>query len=148
MDEHALPTSTVFLRLGKAYNTSTQAFEALTGVGAARWRLLYLIANQPRVTQKELIRLVRVDPGSITRQLKAMEEAGLITRSDDEKDMRLTRVALTAGGRREVQRVLRLRARFLKRMVSGIRPDALQTCLTVLDAICINLGDDSPSPPT
>ena len=42
--------ATVFLRLGKAYNAATQAFEALTGVGAARWRLLYLVQAQPLVS--------------------------------------------------------------------------------------------------
>lgn len=138
--------STVFLRLGKAYNAATQAFEALTGVSAARWRLLYLIHQQPLVSQKQLIRQVRVDPGSITRQLKALEADGLIGRSDDPQDTRLTRVRLTKSGQTLVRRVLRQRAGFLESMVSGIPRRDVLTCLRVLESMSSNLGDNEPLP--
>jgi DNA-binding MarR family transcriptional regulator len=138
--------ATVFLRLGKAYNSATQAFEALTGVGAARWRLLYLVHAQPLVSQKQLIRQVRVDPGSITRQLSALEREGLVERSDDPQDTRLTRVALTRAGQAEVRRVMRLRARFLAQMVQGLPPRDVAACLRVLEGISRNLGDDEPLP--
>lgn len=138
--------STVFLRLGKAYNAATQAFESLTGVGAARWRLLYLIHQQPMVSQKQLVGQVRVDPGSITRQLKALEADGLIARSDDPQDTRLTRVRLTKSGQALVRRVLRQRAGFLERMVGGIPRRDVLTCLSVLEGIGRNLGDDEPVP--
>lgn len=139
--------STVFLRLGKAYNAATQAFESLTGVGAARWRLLYLIHQQPLVSQKHLIGQVRVDPGSITRQLKALEADGLIARSDDPQDTRLTRVRLTQSGQSLVRGVMRQRAGFLERMVSGMPRRKVLTCLQVLEGISRNLGDDEPLPP-
>jgi len=138
--------ATVLLRLGKAYNAATQAFEALTGVGAARWRLLYLVHRQPLVSQKTLIRQVRVDPGSITRQLSALERDGLVERRDDPRDSRLTLVRLTRAGQAEVRRVMRLRARFLGQMVQGLPPQDVAACLRVLEAICINLGDDEPLP--
>lgn len=141
-----LEQSTIFLRLGKAYNAATQSFEALTGVGAARWRLLYLISQQPLVSQKRLVQQVRVDPGSITRQLSALQHDGLIERSDDPQDTRLTRVRLTAAGQAEVRRVMRLRKRFLDQMVQGLPPAEMKTCMNVLDAICRNLGDQEPVP--
>ena len=138
--------ATVFLRLGKAYNAATQAFEALTGVGAARWRLLYLVHRQPLVSQKTLIRQVRVDPGSITRQLSALERDGLVERRDDPRDSRLTLVRLTRAGQAEVRRVMRLRARFLAQMVQGLPPRDVAACLRVLEGISRNLGDDEPLP--
>lgn len=140
--------ATVFLRLGKAYNAATQAFEALTGVGAARWRLLYLVQAQPLVSQKQLIRQVRVDPASITRQLSALERDGLVERSDDPLDTRLTRVRLTRAGQAEVRRVMRLRARFLQQMVGGLPVADVAACLRVLEGISRNLGDSEPLPGT
>jgi DNA-binding MarR family transcriptional regulator len=137
---------TVLLRLGKAYNAATQAFEALTGVGAARWRLLYLVQRQPQVSQKTLIRQVRVDPGSITRQLSALEREGLVERSDDPQDSRLTRVRLTRAGQAEVRRVMRLREGFLQQMVRGLPPQDVAACLRVLEGVCANLGDVEPLP--
>jgi DNA-binding MarR family transcriptional regulator len=141
-----LQPATIFLRLGKAYNASTQAFGALTGVGAARWRLLYLISRQPLISQKQLVRLVRVDPGSITRQLSALQHDGLIERSDDPQDTRLTRVRLTRAGQAEVRRIMRLRQPFLDQLVQGLPPEDVEACLRVLDGICRNLGDTDPLP--
>lgn len=143
-----LPTHSMLLRLGKAYNISTQAFEAATGVGASRWRLLYLIAMQSGISQRQLIRQVRVDPGSITRQLRALEDDGLIARQADPADARLMRLMLTRGGRTEVARVMRLRRQFLAEMVDGVSERDLRTAMKVLDRICVNLGDDAPLPAT
>jgi len=144
--DQTLQHTTVFLRLGKAYNAATQAFEAMSGVSGPRWRLLFLIHHQPAITQKQLIRQIRVDPGSITRQLKALETDGLIARSDDPVDTRLTRVRLTTAGRAEVRRVLKLRRTFLDQMVRGIAPRHMDLCLQVLDQICANLGDHDVLP--
>jgi MarR family transcriptional regulator, organic hydroperoxide resistance regulator len=138
--------ATIFLHLGKAYNAATQAFEALTGVSAARWRLLYLISQQPLMSQKQLVRLVRVDPGSITRQLSSLQREGLLQRSDDPVDTRLTRVELTAAGRAEVRRVMRLRKQFLRQMVRDVSAPDLDTTMRVLDQISANLGDREPVP--
>jgi len=144
--DQTLQHTTVFLRLGKAYNASIQAFEASAGISGPRWRLLFLISNQPGISQKELIRQIRVDPGSITRQLKGLEADGLIQRSDDATDTRLTRVRLSATGKAEVRRVMKVRRAFLERMVAGIPPRNMDLCLQVLDRICLNLGDTEELP--
>ena len=130
-----IPVSTIFVRLGKAYNAATNAFEGATGVNAARWRLLYLISCQPGISQRELVRQVRVDPGSITRQLNSLQTEGLVERRDDTVDARVFRLVLTRRGRVEVSRVLRIRAPFLDTMAKA------------LDRISVNLGDDVPLPP-
>ncbi len=139
--DQTLQHTTVFLRLGKAYHASIQAFEERSGISGPRWRLLFLIYHQRDVSQKDLIRQIRVDPGSITRQIKALEADGLIERRDDALDTRLTRVRLTALGKAEVKRVLRVRRTFLGQMVQDIPPRHMDLCLKVLDQICVNLGD-------
>lgn len=144
--DQTLQHTTVFLRLGKAYNASIQAFEQSAGISGPRWRLLFLIHTNPGVSQKDLIRMIRVDPGSITRQLKGLETDGLIARSDDPVDTRLTRVRLTTAGKAEVRRVMKLRRVFLERMVAGIPPRNMDLCLKVLDQICVNLGDTEVLP--
>lgn len=141
-----IPVSTIFLRLGKAYNAATNAFEGATGVNAARWRLLYLISCQPGISQRELVRQVRVDPGSITRQLNSLQTEGLVERRDDTVDARTFRLVLTRRGRLEVARVLRIRARFLETMVEGLSDADLRATARALDRISANLGDDVPLP--
>lgn len=142
-----IPVSTIFVRLGKAYNAATNAFEGATGVNAARWRLLYLISCQPGISQRELVRQVRVDPGSITRQLNSLQTEGLVERRDDTVDARVFRLVLTRRGRVEVSRVLRIRAPFLDTMVEGLSVTELRALAKALDRISVNLGDDVPLPP-
>lgn len=132
--------------LGKAYHASTNNFEESTGVTAARWRLLFLIHRQKSCTQKALISEIRVDPGSITRQLKALEAEKLIVRTDDPADNRLTRVSLSPLGDKLVQGILEKRKRFLETMLKGIPAEDLKTCIQVLESISVNLGDERPIP--
>lgn len=141
-----LPVSTIFLRLGKAYHVATNAFEVVTGVSAARWRLLYLIGGQPGISQRQLVRQVKVDPGSITRQLTSLQADGLVERREDTLDARALRLRLTARGRREVARVMRIRSEFLHTMVEGLPESDLRAAARVLDRISLNLGDDTPLP--
>lgn len=138
--------STIFLWLGKAYHAATNAFEESTGVTAARWRLLFLIHRQRGCTQKALISEIRVDPGSITRQLKALEAEKLIVREDDPVDNRLTRVSLSPLGDKLVQGILEKRKRFLETMLQGIPPEEVDACIHVLERISTNVGDDRPIP--
>lgn len=138
--------STIFLWLGKAYHAATNAFEESTGVTAARWRLLFLIHRQQSCTQKALISEIRVDPGSITRQLKALEAEKLIVREDDPADNRLTRVTLSPQGEKLVQGILEKRKRFLETMLRGIPVEEVDACIHVLERISMNVGDDRPIP--
>ena len=140
------PDPTTLLRLGRAYHAATEAFETATGVSAARWRLLYLIVCHPGIGQRQLVRMVQVDPGSITRQLNALQAEGLIERLSDDADARVARLQLTRRGRQLVQRVMRIRSGFLDGMVAGVSAADLQTTHAVLDRIAANLGRHGPLP--
>lgn len=141
-----LQDSTVFQWLAKTYHAATTSFEASTEVTVARWRLLFLIDRQKSCTQKRLISEIRVDPGSITRQLKTLEADGLICREDDPDDNRLTRVSLTAEGRAYVRQVYDRRATFLAQMLDGISERDTQTLVRCLERMAHNLGDTQPLP--
>lgn len=138
--------STAFQWIGKTYHVATAIFEKTTGVTAARWRLLFLIHRQKTCTQKFLITEIRVDPGSITRQLKVLEAEGLIQRESDPVDNRLTRVALSPKGNAFIKRIYDARKTFLERMLDGIPAKDLDTLTRVLERMANNLGDDRPLP--
>lgn len=138
--------NTILLRLGKTYHLATTEFEQSTGISASRWRLLYLIELQAGISQKQLVKQLRVDAGSITRQLSALEAEQLVRRQGDAQDARIMRLSLTPAGRQEVRRIHRLREKFLQAMVAGIPDHELQITLQVLDRIGHNLGDDALLP--
>lgn len=132
--------------LGKTYHTATAVFEKSTKMTASRWRLLFLIERQKACTQKFLIAQVRVDPGSITRQLKMLESEGLIHREDDPHDNRLTLVSLSPAGEQLVKEIYGKRAAFLECMLDGISEKDVQVLIRSLERMARNLGDTQPLP--
>ena len=144
--DDSLQHTSVFLRLGKAYNASIQEFETLTGMRAPAWRLLFLIHLQPGIGQKSLIQMIRVDPGSITRQLKELERQALIVLAPDSLDARMVRVKLSPKGNTQVKRIMGIRLEFLQRMLKDIPAKDVETFIHVLDKICLNLGDEVQLP--
>jgi DNA-binding MarR family transcriptional regulator len=136
----SIDRTAVLLLLARAYNTSTAAFELHTGISSPRWRLLFLVQRLGTCTQKQLIELINVDAGSVTRQLTQLERDGLIARVDAAHDKRLTNVSLTTEGRALVRRIMKKRSEFLERMLEGVPPDEVAVFLRTLETIDRNLA--------
>ena len=64
--------------------------------------VLRILAENPRITQKELLGLLHVQPGSLSEILTKLENKGLIVRAKDEEDKRKVLVAITEEGQRAV----------------------------------------------
>jgi DNA-binding MarR family transcriptional regulator len=71
---------------------------------ASKASALGSIAKHGPLTVGELAELERVTSPMITKIAKGLEEAGLVTRSPDPTDRRITRLALTAQGSRRLER--------------------------------------------
>lgn len=63
-------------------------------------RLVYEIANRDRPVAQELCRDLGLDPGYVSRLLKALEKRGCVVRVRSTTDKRQTELTLTAKGRR------------------------------------------------
>ncbi len=60
---------------------------------------LRLVAADDGISQRDLAAGLHVAPPTVSKMLRGMEQAGLVTRRSDETDQRLTRVYLTPAGR-------------------------------------------------
>jgi DNA-binding MarR family transcriptional regulator len=91
-----------------------------------RWRILRALHEHAGVlSQKKLVEQLRVDPGALTRQLKALEALGWITRSVDPRDNRISNVVLTDDGRAAVEAGLPRRNAFLHDTMASLPDDAI-----------------------
>ena len=67
----------VLQQFGRTYRAYAGAFEQRMGLPLPRWRILHALHHQEgAIGQKALADLVVMDPGALTRQLKAMQELG------------------------------------------------------------------------
>lgn len=100
--------------LGRSYRAFVAGFEAHTGQSMARWRIMVLLDRHGELSQKRLVQELGIDPAALTRQLKALEQAGMVERHSDSQDARLTNVALTPAGRSTMESTMSLRNEYLE----------------------------------
>ncbi|SOZ18322.1 putative transcriptional regulatory protein, MarR [Cupriavidus taiwanensis] len=117
----------VLQQFGRTYRAYAGAFEQRMGLPLPRWRILHALHHQEgAIGQKALADLVVMDPGALTRQLKAMQELGWVERSTSERDNRVTHVTLSAAGREVVARAMPLRSAFLEDVLSEVSPTTMR----------------------
>jgi DNA-binding MarR family transcriptional regulator/GNAT superfamily N-acetyltransferase len=108
-----------------------------TPFSLAESRVLYELANRPCVTASELAKDLGLDPGYLSRILRAFESQGLLARTPSASDGRQTHLELTATGR-DAFRPLDARSRdavaaMLDRLDAG-RQQKLVSAMTAIEA--------------
>jgi MarR family transcriptional regulator, organic hydroperoxide resistance regulator len=128
-------------QFGRTYRTFMAAFEAQVGHPLPRWRILLALYEQNgESSQKRLVERLRVDPGALTRQLKALESTGWIERSTNERDNRITNVRLTEAGRTATEASLPRRNAFLN-LTMSLPDDALAALSDALRMMEARIGE-------
>lgn len=128
-------------QFGRTYRAFMSAFEAQVGHPLPRWRILLALYEQNgESSQKRLVERLRVDPGALTRQLKALESLGWIARRADERDNRITNVTLTDAGRAVIEEGLPRRNAFLN-VTMALPDDALAALSGALGMMEARIGE-------
>ncbi len=145
----------VMHQFGRTYRAFTSAFEMLVGHPLPRWRILLALHEQTgESSQKRLVEHLQIDPGALTRQLKALEALGWIARSMDARDNRITNVKLTEEGREVVEAALPRRNAFLHNTMAALPDDALAALSAALKRLEVRVGEmsaartDDPTAPS
>ncbi|MFP6556973.1 MarR family winged helix-turn-helix transcriptional regulator [Paraburkholderia sp. B3] len=128
-------------QFGRTYRAFMAAFEAQVGHPLPRWRILLALYEQNgESSQKRLVERLRVDPGALTRQLKALESLDWIERSADPRDNRITNVKLTEAGRTATEASLPRRNAFLN-LTMSMPDDALAALSGALRMMEARIGE-------
>lgn len=101
--------------------------------------LLMYVASHDGRKQNEIAKVLCVKPASLTVMVKRMEQAGLIVRRPDEKDMRISRVFISEKGKEMSRRTDQLFEKIVKEIYRGISREDLDTYYSVLKAMEQNL---------
>jgi MarR family transcriptional regulator, organic hydroperoxide resistance regulator len=75
------------------------------GLRVPEWRALAALYSRHKCTMSELAELATIDRTTLTRTVDRMQEAGWLSRLEDRDDMRITRLALTAAGKKMFERI-------------------------------------------
>lgn len=129
-----LPTSLLPL-IARLFYDVKPVFEQFVGLSQARWRILSNLRSHEQLSQSTLQQRIQVDPAAITRQVKQLEEEGLVVRRSDPQDNRFTLVSLTEAGRAAAEEAYSKRDAFEARLVQHLSAtdlDTLQRCISTM----------------
>jgi MarR family transcriptional regulator for hemolysin len=118
----------------------SRAFDdALAEAGGSRpvWLILLALKTAPPQTQRELAGAVGIEGATLTRQLAAMQRAGLVTRERAPGNRRVQRVQLTDEGEEAFLALREAAVRFDARIRAGLSDedvDRLRELLATLEA--------------
>ena len=123
----ALDRVALLQQFGRTYRAFMAGFESSVGLPLPRWRiLLKLSEHDGAASQKALVESLKIDPGALTRQVKALEDLGWITRTPDARDNRVLALALTDAGRATLAAHLPRRDAFLDETLRALPDSALE----------------------
>src|SRR6185437_12114712 len=108
---------------------ATQTIEARVGLRNTDLRLMNLLDGFQGVTVNEIARRAHVDKAWVSRSLRDLERAGLVTRKSNRKDSRVTVVDLSAKGRALLEQVRPLAVAREARLLDGIDQAGLKASL-------------------
>jgi DNA-binding MarR family transcriptional regulator len=97
-------------------------YSALGGVTPAQASMLASIEKLESPSLGDLAEAEQIQPPSVTRLVKDMMKAGLISSASDPLDRRSTRVRLTALGRRDLNAIRQRKTEFVERKLLALSP--------------------------
>lgn len=101
-----------------------------SSIGEASPTLLAALATVERdgpLTPSELAEAERIRRPTATRVIARLEEAGLVTRTPDAADRRVSRVAITPAGRTLLKRIRSRKNQYLSKRLRTLDPAELAT---------------------
>ena len=114
------------------------------GLRVPEWRALAALHARKRCTMSELSDLATIDRTTLTRTVDRMQDTGWVTRLADSRDLRVTRLALTAAGERLFARIWPAVDRLNRASLDGLPKGAVEMLAWTLERMKLNL-DREPS---
>ena len=132
---------TLVQQIARTYYAILPAFERYVGMSKARWQVLANLQRAGEITQAALQQRLNIDGAAITRQVKQLEEEGLVLRRADPQDNRFTLVVLTAAGRQLTTSMDGKRESFELLVTAGLNAEELAVMARCLQQIRENMAE-------
>jgi len=103
--------------------------------------MLMVLSRSGEISQKELSEMMHNTPASVAVSVKRMEKAGMLTKTADENDLRINKIALTEKGK-EMAVKCRNSFHFVdEQMTKGFSEEELKTLENFYDRMIQNLEE-------
>jgi MarR family transcriptional regulator for hemolysin len=105
------------------------------GMTRAQWVILFWLARQPGLSQKELSEILEVEPITVARLIDRLEARGMVERRPDPKDRRIWRLHLLPPAEPVLAELHTERAAMHRMATAQIDPETERTMIDGLKRI-------------
>ena len=132
----------------KMYARQSAAVGAV--VTRAGYAVLRSLDESGELAMGDLSRRCSMDPAAAGRQVRSLEDDGLVERSSHDEDRRVTVVGLTDAGRDVYRRIVEVRTRHLEEVLGGWSSEDRRSLTALVDRLVDDLRavPFAPSPPS
>ncbi len=128
----------VLARARKTYILALEQELAPHDINSSQWAVILNLADGHAGTAGELCKVMRYNPGAMTRLLDRLEEKGFIRRTRTEADRRTIQLELTPAGKALRPRIVQALANVLNRLLEGFSPDEIRQLQSLLGRLASN----------
>ena len=107
--------------------------------------ILFVLDRDGSMSQKELARVLRQTPPSVTNAIQKMEQKGYILRKPDEKDQRVLRLHLTEKSQRYLSQVKQTFRQMEAELFEGISKEEKEELRKILLRMLHNIEENKES---
>ena len=109
--------------LGDRLSRALAGAYADEGVTIPEWRVLAVISQEPRMAARDVVAKTPLDKMAVSRAVAALEDKGLVRRSEDPNDRRVALLSLSPEGRVIFNRIAALALDFERRLLDELSAD-------------------------
>jgi len=117
-----------------------------SGMAPTLLAALTTVGRAGPLTLGELAAHEQVAAPTITKAVQKLEAQGLVARHPDPDDGRVCRIALTAAGRRDLEKTRRRRTAWLATRLSGLGDDDIRRLVDAVDVLEALTNAEAPAP--
>lgn len=110
-------------------------------ISRAEFDLLTRLVERGSLTLGDLGQMAQVDPGAVSRRIRSLEELGLVERSPDLADRRVSRVAPSVLGKEIQEKVSSIGAKHLSKALDNWSKTDQAALASLLTTLVLDLRD-------
>lgn len=98
------------------------------------------IYDHPGATAQEMVKYIRVDKATLTKNIKKLAEIGYVRIVSDEEDRRVKRLYLTPKGVPAIERIKEIHCDFFETICSGIPQQDVRLTEQIMEQMMENIN--------
>lgn len=126
--------------------SSSKIYLELFGIGVTEWRIMAMLAIEPKITAYRICQVIGLDKAAASRALRALEKDGYVRSWQEDPQNHRKIVDLTEAGRQMHRRIIQVAHRREAVLVADLAPEEVEQLAELLRRLLKRVPDITRMP--